>query len=103
TPALLAGVIFFWVGGFDIIYACQDTEFDRRQNLFSIPSRVGIPAALKLALASHVIMVACLFGLWHVASLGPIFGAGVCAVAALLVYEHWLVRPDDLTRVNVAF
>ncbi len=102
-PVLLAAVIFFWVGGFDIIYACQDTEFDKNNSLFSVPARWGIPVALRIALVSHAITVACLFGLWHIAELGPVFLAGVVSVSALLAYEHWLVRPDDLTRVGIAF
>ena len=103
VPVLLAGVIFFWVGGFDIIYACQDVDFDRSQRLYSIPARLGVPGALRLALFSHVLMLACLAGLWYEAQLGPVFAFGVGAVAVLLAYEHWLVRPDDLTRVNLAF
>jgi 4-hydroxybenzoate polyprenyltransferase len=102
-PVLLGLGVFFWVGGFDIIYACQDVGFDQSRRLHSLPARVGIPAALKLALASHVLMLVCLFILWRVAELGPVFFVGVVAVAALLAYEHWLVRPDDLTRVNQAF
>lgn len=103
TPVLLAAVIFFWVGGFDIIYACQDTDFDRQSRLHSIPARLGIPGALRLAACSHVVMLACLAGLWYEAHLGIIFGVGVLAVAALLIYEHSLVRPNDLARVNLAF
>lgn len=103
TPVLLAAVIFFWVGGFDIIYACQDTDFDRQSRLHSIPARLGIPGALRLAAFSHVVMLACLAGLWYQAHLGIIFGVGVVAVAALLIYEHSLVRPNDLARVNLAF
>jgi 4-hydroxybenzoate polyprenyltransferase len=102
-PVLLAGVIFFWVGGFDIIYSCQDADFDRDSNLFSVPARFGVKAALQIAVFSHIGAVACLFGLWQVAELGYVFLIGVIAVTALLVYEHWLVRPDDLSRVNVAF
>lgn len=102
-PALLSSVIFFWVGGFDILYACQDVDFDRSRQLFSIPSRWGIPAALRLALVSHLFTIACLFGLWYVAGLGPIFLVGTTAVAGLLLYEHWLVTPTDLTKVNIAF
>ncbi len=102
-PVLLGLVVFFWVGGFDIIYACQDTDFDRERRLHSLPARLGIPAALRLAMLSHVLMVVCLFGLWYVAELGPVFFIGACLVAVLLAYEHWLVRPDDLTRVNIAF
>lgn len=102
-PVLLGLVVCFWVGGFDIIYACQDVEFDRTRRLHSLPARLGVPASLKLALASHALMLACLFALWRSAELGPVFLAGIVVVAALLVYEHWLVRPDDLTRVNLAF
>lgn len=103
TPALLSAVIFFWVGGFDILYACQDADFDRDKRLFSIPSRWGIPFALKAALASHLLTIAALFALWHFAGLGPVFLTGIIAVAALLLYEHSLVGPNDLSRVNVAF
>ena len=103
TPALLSAVIFFWVGGFDMLYACQDAEFDRGKQLFSVPSRWGIPFALKLALLSHLFTIAALFALWHFAGLGTVFLTGIVAVSALLLYEHSLVRPHDLSRVNVAF
>jgi 4-hydroxybenzoate polyprenyltransferase len=103
TPVLLSAVIFFWVGGFDILYACQDVEFDRSRQLFSIPSRWGIPTALRVALVSHLITIACLSALWYFAGLGPLFLAGSFAVAGLLLYEHWLVTPADLTKVNIAF
>ncbi len=102
-PVLLALVVFFWVGGFDILYACQDAEFDRTKGLRSLPSRYGIPRALRIALASHIITVGVLVALWWVAGLGPLFFAAVIAVALLLAYEHALVRPDDLSRVNLAF
>ncbi len=102
-PVFLAAVIFFWVGGFDIFYACQDVSFDRNKSLCSVPARWGIPAALRIAFVSHVATVICLFGLWTVADLGEIFLAGIVSVSALLAYEHWLVRPDDLARVGVAF
>jgi 4-hydroxybenzoate polyprenyltransferase len=100
---LLAAVIFFWVGGFDIIYACQDAEFDRKQGLHSVPARFGIPKALKIAAFSHLLTVACLIGLWLAADLGWVFLAGIIGVALLLVYEHSLVKPNDLGRVNLAF
>ncbi|HLJ10501.1 MAG TPA: UbiA-like polyprenyltransferase [Planctomycetaceae bacterium] len=102
-PVLLAGAVFFWVGGFDIIYACQDAEFDVRRGLFSIPARFGVKTALRLALASHILMLASLAGMSWTAELGWVFSAGVAIVAILLAYEHWLVRPDDLARVNLAF
>jgi 4-hydroxybenzoate polyprenyltransferase len=103
TPVLLALVIFFWVGGFDIIYACQDADFDRQKRLHSIPAKLGIPGALRLAAFSHLLMLVCLGALWYQAHLQLIFGVGVIAVSVLLIYEHSLVRPDDLTRVNLAF
>jgi 4-hydroxybenzoate polyprenyltransferase len=102
-PLLLSGVVFFWVGGFDIIYACQDVGFDRDRRLFSVPARWGVKPALRLAFISHVLAAAFLLGLWHVAEMGHLFLIGVLAVSALLAYEHWLVRPNDLSRVNLAF
>ena len=102
-PATLAAVIFFWVGGFDIIYACQDVEHDRQAGLKSVPARLGVGGALKVARASHVVTIGCLFGLWSVAGLGPLFLSGAVAVSVLLAWEHWLVRPDDLSRVGLAF
>jgi 4-hydroxybenzoate polyprenyltransferase len=102
-PVLLGAAVFFWVGGFDIIYACQDVAFDQKSGLSSIPARFGVPKALRLALGSHIIMLACLAGLWWTADLGWPFAVGVVLVAILLAYEHSLVRPDDLARVNLAF
>jgi len=103
VPGMLAAVIFFWVGGFDIIYACQDVEHDRQAGLKSVPARLGVGGALKVARASHVVTIGCLFGLWSVAGLGPLFLSGAVAVSVLLAWEHWLVRPDDLSRVGLAF
>jgi 4-hydroxybenzoate polyprenyltransferase len=106
-PALVLGIaVLLWVAGFDIIYGCQDEAFDRRARLRSIPASLGTPAALRLAAACHAGMVVALFALPLVSpalSLGWAYLAGVAAVAALLIYEHAIVRPDDLTRVNVAF
>jgi 4-hydroxybenzoate polyprenyltransferase len=102
-PASLGAVIFFWVGGFDILYACQDADFDRSARLHSIPARFGVGRALRIALASHVITIAMLLGVWQIAGLGWIFLAGVVVIAMLLLYEHSLVSASDLTRVNVAF
>jgi 4-hydroxybenzoate polyprenyltransferase len=99
----LAAVIFFWVGGFDILYATQDAAFDRDQQLHSLPARLGIPRALRLAFVSHLLTIGCLFAFWQAAGLGPIFLAAIIGVSLLLLYEHWLVRPDDLNRVNLAF
>lgn len=103
TPLLIAAAVFFWVGGFDIIYACQDAEFDRARALNSLPARWGVARALRFARLSHLLTAMCLLGLWHTAGLGWPFLAGVVLVCVLLTYEHALVRPDDLARVNVAF
>ncbi len=102
-PVLLAFAVLCWVSGFDIIYACQDLDFDREAGLKSIPNRVGIPAALRLAAACHTVMVVALAALGLSYPMGKIYFLGVAAVALLLVYEHALVRPDDLKRVNLAF
>jgi len=102
-PILRAAVIFFWVGGFDILYATQDAEFDRDAGLRSIPAKLGIAGSLRLALASHLLTIACLLGFWRAAGLGWCFLSGAVLVSLLLVYEHWLVRPDDLRKVNMAF
>ena len=103
-PWLIAAAVMLWVAGFDMIYACQDYAFDVAMHLHSVPARLGVTAALRLAAVCHAGMVACLAILPCVyPQLGTIWLAGVAAVAALLIYEHWLVRPDDLSRVNRAF
>lgn len=102
-PALLAGVLFFWVGGFDIIYACQDADFDQQQKLKSIPARFGIRNALRIALVSHLITIGMLLAVWWFAEMGRVFLFGSVLISGLLLYEHSLVRPGDLKRVNMAF
>jgi 4-hydroxybenzoate polyprenyltransferase len=102
-PVLLALAVLLWVSGFDIIYACQDVEFDRTVSLRSVPKTLGVRHALWTAAACHALMIVPLVGLGLVYPLGPIYFVGVAAVAGLLIYEHALVRPDDLTRVNIAF
>jgi 4-hydroxybenzoate polyprenyltransferase len=102
-PVFLAEAVLFWVAGFDIIYACQDVDFDRRAGLRSIPRRVGVRNALRIAAACHALMIVPLVILGLIYPLGIVYFVGVAAVAVLLIYEHTLVRPDDLTRVNVAF
>ena len=102
-PALLGLAVLLWVAGFDVIYACQDAGFDRDQGLHSIPGRLGVRGALRLAAGCHALMVVALVGLGWAYPMGWIYFAGVVVVALLLAYEHALVRPDDLTRVNVAF
>ncbi len=103
TPLLLAAVIFFWVGGFDILYACQDIQFDNEQKLHSIPAKFGMKRAFLLAAISHLFTILCLFAFWYVAGLGIIFLVGIIAVMLLLIYEHAIIKPTDLTRVNIAF
>jgi 4-hydroxybenzoate polyprenyltransferase len=102
-PVLLALAVLFWVSGFDIIYACQDVDFDRTVGLQSVPKTFGVRRALWIAAACHAFMIVPLVGLGLVYPLGPIYFVGVAAVAALLIYEHAIVRPDNLTRVNLAF
>jgi 4-hydroxybenzoate polyprenyltransferase len=105
VPLILGLAVLFWVSGFDIFYACQDVEVDRKLRLRSIPAHFGVPTALRIALVCHLAMVVSLLGLYFVASppLGLVYLTGLGAVALLLAYEHWLVRPDDLSRVNQAF
>jgi 4-hydroxybenzoate polyprenyltransferase len=102
-PLLLALAVLCWVSGFDIIYACQDVAFDNQAGLKSIPSRIGVPAALRVAALCHTLMMLSLVGLELTYPLGKVFLIGIAAVAVLLFYEHALVRPEDLTRVNLAF
>jgi 4-hydroxybenzoate polyprenyltransferase len=102
-PILLGLAVLLWVAGFDIIYACQDVEFDRSAKLQSLPKALGVPRALRIAGLCHAIMILPLIGMGVIYPLGWVYYGGVAAVAALLVYEHALIRPDDLTRVNVAF
>jgi len=103
-PLVLGAAVMLWVAGFDMIYACEDVDFDRQARLQSIPARFGVAGALRLAAVCHLGMVVLLALLPLVYSqFGSIYLAGVAAIAALLAYEHWLVRPDDLSRVNRAF
>jgi len=100
--ALMAGVLF-WISGFDMIYACQDVDYDRRDGLHSIPARFGVPAALTLARFFHVFTVAALIGVGVLSGLGIIYYIGVACVALLLIVENAIVSPNDLSRVNLAF
>ena len=102
-PWLLAAAIGTWVGGFDVLYACQDLDFDRAHGLRSIPVRFGVPASLAISRGMHVVAVVCLVALAFVAPLGRVYLAGVAAVAVMLVYEQSLVRADDLSQVKRAF
>lgn len=104
VPLLLGSAVLFWVAGFDILYACQDAAFDVEHGLHSVPARVGIPASLRIAAACHAVMLSLLVGLFFASPhLGWVFLAGLVLIGALLIYEHSLVRADNLTRVNRAF
>jgi len=100
---LLTAGVMLWTAGFDIIYSCQDQEFDRLEGLFSIPRSMGVRAALMVARLLHVGMMAMLVWLSQVLDLGYLSLAGIGVVAVLLAYEHSLVKPQDLSRVNAAF
>ncbi len=100
---LLVGAVTFWVGGFDVLYACQDYDFDREVGLYSIPRFIGIRNALTIARLFHVITVGFLVATAYCFRLGAISYFGVLLSAALLVYEHSLVKHDDLSKLNAAF
>ena len=100
---LLTAAVTFWVAGFDILYACQDVQFDEDAGLHSIPRYLGIPRSLWIARAFHLIMLLLLIALLPAFALGKVAFAGVAAVALLLLYEHSLVKPDDLSKLNAAF
>ncbi len=100
---LLGAAVAFWVGGFDLIYACQDVEFDRRVGIHSLPQRYGIRAALIASAVSHAAMLALLLVVARMEHLGWLALGGLAVVAVLLAYEHTLVKPSDLSRLNAAF
>ena len=101
---LLGTAVVFWLVGFDILYSCMDVEFDQENNLKSIPQRFGVENALRIAFVSHGLMILFLAVLLKfVDELGILYSAGVIIVAGLLIYEHSLVRPDDLSKINIAF
>ena len=100
---LLTAAVTFWVGGFDVLYACQDYDFDRQTGLHSVPRYFGIAASLWIARAFHLVMVGLLVALLAVFGLGKLAACGVLAVILLLLYEHSLVKPNDLSKLNAAF
>lgn len=103
VPVLLSLSVLLWTAGFDILYACQDYDFDRRAGLHSIPERFGITRALWIARSLHALMFVSLLLFFRAAELGWMGFAGVAATGALLVYQHSLVKADDLSRLNAAF
>jgi 4-hydroxybenzoate polyprenyltransferase len=103
-PALiLGGIVLFWVAGFDILYALQDLEFDRTAGLHSIPVALGVNGSLWAARMFHLTMLLLLVWLFTSMQLGSFFGAGIVVVTAMLLYEHWLLRSGDLTKLDAAF
>nr|WP_284640235.1 UbiA-like polyprenyltransferase [Paenibacillus chinjuensis] len=103
-PAIVFYVaIVFWLAGFDIIYATQDEEFDRKEGVYSIPSRFGTVKALKIARSFHMITALAFFALFFLTDLTWWYLIGVFIATGLLMYEHWIVKPTDLTKVNIAF
>lgn len=104
VPLLLGGAVLFWVSGFDILYACQDADFDKKAGLHSVPAKFGVRRSLRIAAGCHAIAFALLVLLGFASPpLGWVYGVGLALVGALLVVEHRLVSPTDLTRVNAAF
>jgi 4-hydroxybenzoate polyprenyltransferase len=103
-PAAMLGIaVGCWIGGFDLIYACQDVESDRRQHVYSLPARFGIPAGLTTARAAHVLMMGLLAGFGVLEGLGVWWWLGLAGTGLAFVYEHGLVRPGDLSKVDRAF
>src|SRR5712691_831103 len=103
APLLLSLVVLLWTAGFDVLYACQDYDFDRREGLYSIPARFGIARALWISRALHLGAFAALVALYFVTNLGLLAVVGVIATGALLIYQHTLVRANDLGKLNAAF
>ena len=105
TPLLLAGAVLLWVAGFDVLYALQDLEFDRKSGLFSIPAWLGVRGALVVSALFHLGTLALLSLLPRVypGGLGVAYWVGVAGCAALLAWQHWIVRPHDLSRLDAAF
>lgn len=103
VPLLLSLVVLLWTAGFDVLYACQDYEFDRSEGLYSIPARFGIARALWISRGLHAAAFLALVALYLLSGLGPLALIGVAATAALLLYQHRLVKADDLGRLNAAF
>ncbi len=103
APLLLSAVVMLWTAGFDVLYACQDFEFDRREGLYSIPARFGIAQSLWISRALHLAAFVTLVALYFLTNLGLLAVIGVVATGALLIYQHTLVRANDLSRLNAAF
>ncbi len=104
TPCLLSLAVGCWVTGFDLLYSCQDVDFDRHVGLHSLPARIGVRASLRVALGFHLVMLMLLFAMWYESPhLEMIFVTGLFVIGVVLLYQHSMVSPDNLTRVNAAF
>lgn len=103
VPLLLSLVVLLWTAGFDVLYACQDCDFDRQQGLRSIPARIGVQKALWVARGLHMLAFIALLVLYRLTNLGPVALIGVIATGGLLLYQHRLVKAHDLSRLNAAF
>ena len=103
STVLLGAAVVTWMAGFDMIYACQDYDIDLREGLYSVPARFGIPKALLFSAISHTATALCLAGVGLLLGLGLFYWLGIAATAALLTWEHLLVNPRDLSRINTAF
>lgn len=102
-PVLLGFAVLFWTAGFDVIYALQDEEHDRSVGLRSIPARWGAAKALRISILFHALMIPLLIAVWRLSGGGALFAAGIAVTVCALVYQHAIVRPGDLSRVNAAF
>ena len=102
-PVFLSAAVTFWIAGFDIIYSLQDTEFDQKARLFSLPSRLGIQRALRISTAFHLATVILLLVTAGTTTLGAVAYVGIVIVSAILYWEHRIIKPDDLSKVNLAF
>ncbi|MEW5801805.1 MAG: UbiA-like polyprenyltransferase [bacterium] len=103
VPVVLGLGVLLWVSGFDVIYACLDYDFDRAANLHSIPARIGIRGGLWVSILLHLGAAVCFFSLWPMAGLGIVYAAGYMVTLFFLLYQHWIIRPEDLSRANFSF
>lgn len=103
SAVLLSMALMTYIAGFDILYSCQDIEFDRSESLFSLPAAIGVPKAMMVSSVLHVMTMVLLLAMYGVFKMHPVFLIFWMIIGGLLVIEHWLVKPDDLTRINIAF
>lgn len=103
SSLIMAGIVGTWVAGFDILYACQDADFDAGKGLNSIPAKLGLKGAMVVSALLHVVTVGLMVWLPFVAGLGAAYWIGAAIIVGILIWEHWLLRPDDLSRMNQAF